>query len=54
MLMYWYYSKFAVHCISVCVVLVGAEDQLSLDPVPVERQPRVQTSHGVLHIQAGM
>ena len=35
--MYWYY---AIICYtSVCVVLVVAEDQLSLHPVPVERQP---------------
>ena len=43
---------YAFHCISVCVVPVGTEDQLSLNPVPAERQPRVQTSHRVLYIQA--
>ena len=53
-LMHWYCSPYTVHFISVCAVLVGSEDQLPHDPVPAERQPRVQTSHRVLHIQAGM
>ena len=38
--------------VTVCIVPVDVEDLLPVHPLHAERQPRVQTSHRVLHLQA--
>ncbi len=43
-----------IFCVVVCAVSMVLEDQLPYDSILVERQPRVQASHRILHLQTRM